>query len=286
MRIFVSGLTGQTGAATARHLLAAGHTVRALVRSPDKAASWRDQGVELVTGSLDHVPDLVGALDGVDAAWVLLPPIWGATNLFTEVGRITDAWLAALAAVPVLRVVVLSSVAAHQPAGTGPIATLRPLEAGLADRPGVTFLRAAYFQENLGMSLPAVLEAGVLPVFFGADTSLDMVATDDIGAEAARQLTTAPGESPRVVQLAGPRRESFRSVAATLSELLGRPIAPAEGPPSALRERLAGMGAGHLADLYAEMSEGIASGLVDWEPGLPVLRGPTSVTTTLRAMLG
>jgi uncharacterized protein YbjT (DUF2867 family) len=286
MRTLVSGLTGQTGAATARHLLAAGHAVRALVRSPDKAAAWRDQGVELVAGSLDHAPDLAAALDGVDAAWVLLPPIWGAANLFTEVGRITDAWLQALATVPVPRVVVLSSVAVHQPSGTGPIATLRPLEAGLADRPGVTFLRAAYFQENLGMSLPAVLEAGVLPVFFGADTPLDMVATDDIGAEAARLLVQAPATAPRIVQLAGPRRESFRSVAAALSGLLGRDITPVEGPPSALAERLAGMGAGHLAALYAEMSEGIAAGLVDWEPGLPVHRGPTPVEATLRSMLG
>ena len=46
----VMGITGKVGGATARHLLAQGKTVRALVRDRDKAAIWSDQGVELVDG--------------------------------------------------------------------------------------------------------------------------------------------------------------------------------------------------------------------------------------------
>ena len=41
----VMGVTGKVGGATAKHLLAQGKKVRALVRDRAKAASWTDQGV-------------------------------------------------------------------------------------------------------------------------------------------------------------------------------------------------------------------------------------------------
>ncbi|MGH7593467.1 MAG: NAD(P)H-binding protein, partial [Gemmatimonadales bacterium] len=46
----VMGITGKVGGATARHLLAQGKKVRALVRDREKAANWADQAVELVEG--------------------------------------------------------------------------------------------------------------------------------------------------------------------------------------------------------------------------------------------
>lgn len=41
----VMGITGKVGGAVARTLLAAGHPVRAVVRSIDKGAVWVRQGV-------------------------------------------------------------------------------------------------------------------------------------------------------------------------------------------------------------------------------------------------
>ena len=46
----VMGMTGQVGGATAKHLLAQGKKVRAMVRNREKATTWADQGVELVDG--------------------------------------------------------------------------------------------------------------------------------------------------------------------------------------------------------------------------------------------
>ncbi len=40
----VMGITGKVGGATAKHLLAHGKEVRALVRNREKAANWADQG--------------------------------------------------------------------------------------------------------------------------------------------------------------------------------------------------------------------------------------------------
>ena len=54
-------------------LLEAGHTVKVLVRSPDKIAGvpWRDQ-VEVVESSLDDGGALRKALDGVDVFYYLV----------------------------------------------------------------------------------------------------------------------------------------------------------------------------------------------------------------------
>ncbi len=46
----VTGITGKVGGATARHLLAMGKQVRALVRDEAKASTWAAKGVELVKG--------------------------------------------------------------------------------------------------------------------------------------------------------------------------------------------------------------------------------------------
>ncbi len=46
----VMGITGKVGGATAKHLLAQGKEVRALVRNREKATIWADQGVDLIDG--------------------------------------------------------------------------------------------------------------------------------------------------------------------------------------------------------------------------------------------
>lgn len=52
MQIFLTGATGWVGSAVARDLMAAGHHVRGLARSPEKAAQLVDQGMTVVTGDL------------------------------------------------------------------------------------------------------------------------------------------------------------------------------------------------------------------------------------------
>ena len=72
----VMGITGNVGGATARHLLAQGKQVRALVRNREKAAKWADQGVELVDGDWNDPTAIAAALKGVEGAFVMLPAVW------------------------------------------------------------------------------------------------------------------------------------------------------------------------------------------------------------------
>jgi hypothetical protein len=64
---------GKVGGATAKHLLALGKYVRALVRHRDKASSWAPQGVELVDGDWNDSAANERALKGVEGAFVMLP---------------------------------------------------------------------------------------------------------------------------------------------------------------------------------------------------------------------
>ncbi len=50
MKIFCTGASGYIGGSVAAHLVASGHQVTGLVRSPDKADAVRARGIEPVTG--------------------------------------------------------------------------------------------------------------------------------------------------------------------------------------------------------------------------------------------
>ena len=67
MRVFLTGGTGFLGGEVARLLRERGDTVRALVRSPERASSLRAIGCELVQGDLSDEAALVEACRGMTA---------------------------------------------------------------------------------------------------------------------------------------------------------------------------------------------------------------------------
>jgi nucleoside-diphosphate-sugar epimerase len=68
MKVFVAGATGVLGRATVPRLMAAGHEVRGVARSPEKADQLRAQGAEPVTVDLFDPVGLRAALHGCQAA--------------------------------------------------------------------------------------------------------------------------------------------------------------------------------------------------------------------------
>jgi len=67
MRVFLTGANGFIGGAVAGALIAAGHEIRGLVRSNDKADLVAAHGVDAVIGSLDDVPLLQAEARAADA---------------------------------------------------------------------------------------------------------------------------------------------------------------------------------------------------------------------------
>jgi uncharacterized protein YbjT (DUF2867 family) len=215
----VMGITGRVGGATARHLLAQGKKVRALVRDRAKAASWSAQGVELVDGDWNDAAAIGRALDGVDGAFVMLPPIWAPSPDFKEARGIIANYVDALSKMPVPRVVALSSMGANNASGMGLITALSLLEQGFRDLAlPIAFVRAGGFFENFLYGLH-VAQGGTLPVFYNpTDRQSTMVASDDIGAEIATLLSGPAWSGHRAIELGS--MVSADDVAAQLGEVM------------------------------------------------------------------
>src|SRR5258708_31633487 len=94
----VMGITGKVGGATARHLLKQGKEVRALVRDPEKAAKWADQGVELVEGDWNDSTAIAAALKGVEGAFVMLPAVLAPSPDYREAKGVIANYVEALMA--------------------------------------------------------------------------------------------------------------------------------------------------------------------------------------------
>lgn len=279
----VTGITGQTGAAAARTLLDAGHAVRALVRSPEKARAWAARGVSLVAGDVTSADDLARAMEGVAGAYVLAPPDYAASGFVERAGRIARATRAAAEATGLPRLVFLSSEGAHLPEGTGVIASLHAAEQALSGvRTRLTLLRATYFQENFAPVLGLAAAQGVLPTMLAdLDRPQRMVATADIGRVAAELLTVE--DAPALVELAGPEDPTPRAVAAAFASALGREVVPVVPPREAWEGILREAGLGEEgARLLAAMYDGINAGRVRVSGDVPLARGRIGIGETVR----
>lgn len=67
MRVFITGATGLVGSHIAATCLAAGHGVRALIRSSSRLDNLADLNIETVSASLDDPASLEAAMAGCDA---------------------------------------------------------------------------------------------------------------------------------------------------------------------------------------------------------------------------
>ncbi|MDR6288448.1 uncharacterized protein YbjT (DUF2867 family) [Inquilinus ginsengisoli] len=235
----VMGITGKVGGSTARHLLAQGKKVRALVRDRAKGASWTDQGVELVDGDWNDAAAIERALKGVDGAFVMLPAVWAPSPDFKEAKGVIASYVEALTRAAPPRVVALSSMGANRTSGLGMITALSLLEQGFRDLASpIAFVRAGGFFENFLYGLH-VAQGGTLPVYYTpTNRKSTMVATNDIGAEVATLLIGPAWSGSRIVELGS--MVSADEVAAQLGEVVQRDVkafaVPRAGWPAALEQ--------------------------------------------------
>ena len=283
----VAGVTGHTGKAVAETLHAKGQPIRVVVRDEAKGASWKGRGADVAVASLDDEAALTRALHGVNGAYVLLPPDPATTDFFGSRAKIVDAIGRAAMKAGVPHLVLLSSIGAQMPKGTGPIAALHNAERSF-EKSGMatTFVRASYFLENYGGGIAPAKKDGVLPSFLPANRSHAVVTTTDIGRTAAQALLDGP-RGRRVIELSGPADVTPADVAAALTELLGRPVRVAEAPLDAVVPTFMSFGMSQqMAELYREMYDAFIAGRLAWEGTGERIRGAIGVKDGLRAMLG
>jgi uncharacterized protein YbjT (DUF2867 family) len=285
----VFGANGHTGSVVAEKLIEQGKRVRAVARDAKKLEPLRDKGAEVVTADVLDAESVANALRGAERAFLLIPPDNTSSDLVARGRKIVDNYVAGLSQHAVRHAAVLSSVGAQMPSGTGPIVILHHAETTLPDAASTkfTFLRAAYFMENLLNFAQAIKNDGVLPVFGGGEGyPFPMVATRDIGEVAADAILSPPSSAHQWIELSGPREYSFNDAAAEAAAILGRPVTATALPIDALVPTMMQFGmSANVAGLYREMNEAFGKGLVRLEGNRRSLRGKVPLGDVLRAGL-
>ena len=282
----ITGITGKVGGAAAKHLLAGGKQVRALVRDEAKAKTWADRGVQLIKGSWEDGAAVTRALEGVEGAYLMMPPLPTPSPDFREAKAVLAGYKQALAKAAPPKVVALSSMGSEKTSGLGLITSTALMEEALKTEPfPIAFLRAGSFYENYLFGLQAG-QGGTLPTFYApADRKLPMIATDDIGAEVAK-LLTSEWTGKRYIELGS--LMSSDDLAAELGKVLGRDVKAQVIPREAWAGALEGMGFPKGGTWgYEEMVEGVNSGWIDFGvPGTERVEGTTRAEQVFTAAKG
>ena len=223
----VIGATGNTGRVVAEDLLAAGQPVRVIGRTEDRLAPFVEQGAEAAVGDVSDAEFVARACDGVGGVYCLIPPRLDIDTRAwqTEAGK---ALVAGIREAGVPYVVNLSSVGAQHHEGTGPIAGLREQEDRFNEQTetNVLHLRPGWFMENLYMMLDAIRAMGVLAMPIRGDIPIAMIATRDIGAEAARRLAALDFDGHHTKELLGSGDYTLNEIAAIVGAAIGQPDLP------------------------------------------------------------
>ncbi|GLY08674.1 NmrA family NAD(P)-binding protein [Actinoplanes sp. NBRC 101535] len=227
--ILVTGATGIQGGATARHLLAAGRPVRALVRdtTTPAAAALAARGAVLVRGDFDDPATLPAALDGVAGVFTVPPVAFGPAGPDHEREAVRGRALIDAAVAAGVDRIVLSTVATTTPDGTQRARGKALLEAYLHEhiaRP--TVLRPVRFLSNYrGVSVAGIdgITGGVHRHLFPPDEPMQVIAPEDIAEFAASAFADPSRYSGRTLELAGDAPTPAEAVAA-ISEATGIPV--------------------------------------------------------------
>ena len=220
----ITGITGNVGGSVAHNLLAAGQSVRAVMRDIGKGDFWAERGCEVAIADITDAAALASAFKGAEGVFVLVPPNFDAALGFPEAQEIAARLKSALEKARPGRVVYLSTIGA-QASERNLLTQHTIIEQTLSELPmPITFLRPAWFMENSSWDVVPARENGVISSFLQPlDKPVPMVATADVGRVAAQLLQeTLTGR--QVVELEGPRRMTPNEIAATLAELLCRPV--------------------------------------------------------------
>ena len=277
MRTLVTGATGFVGAAVARRLLAAGHSVRVLVRPTSNLGNIADLPVETCIGDLRDPASLARALSGMDALfhvaadyriWTPRPQELLDSNI-AGTANIMDAALAA----GISRIVYCSSVAAILPRPNGESAD-ESVQASSAQMIGLykrsKFLAEAEVTRRIAeKGLPAVIvnpsapmgprdakptptgrivvdaAKGKIPVY--VDTGLNVVHVDDVAE--GHLLAFEKGRIGERYILGG-ENLTLRELLTIIAELVGRK------PPTIRLPHAVTIPIGYIAETWCRLFGG------------------------------
>ena len=281
----ITGITGKVGGVAARTLLAAGQPIRAVVRNADKGGLWSGLGCQVAIAQMEDAAALTRAFTDVTGVFILPPSNFDPEPGFPEAKAVISAVRQALDATRPARVVCLSTIGA-QALQSNLLSQRTLMEQALSKLPmPVTFLRPAWFMENLSWDIDQAREQGVVSCFLQPlDKAIPMVATADVGRVAAELLLQDSGK--RVVELEGPDWVTQNEIASELAKALHRPVRAQAVPREnwGMIFRAQGM---RDPIPRIQMLDGFNEGWIKFEGnGATLVKGNTSLAEVVRKLVG
>jgi uncharacterized protein YbjT (DUF2867 family) len=278
--------TGRIGKQVLALLLDHQDPIRVIVRDPARLDSGVRSRVEIFQGSHDDPTVLSRALEGADGLFWLVPPGLAGTSTEERYLSFTRPAADAIRRRGVPHVVGVSSAGHDWPTRAGVLSAAFAMDAEI-ERTGTAYraLSMPFYMENLLAQLGAIREQGTFSLAYAADRPLATVATRDIAVNAAALLADRSWAGQEHVPVFGPDRISPNSMAALMSEVLGRTVTfrqlSVTDVKSALTQRGASEGVVRdMIETIAAVSDGIYD--ADQARAIP---GPTDFRAWCREVL-
>ena len=298
----IIGASGKVGKQATEVLLGAGHRTRAIVRNPDSdaAQSLKKSGAEVIASGFVQGDEKLGQLSvdekvltsaftDVNAVFAMVP-----TNLqSSRPDEMADEFMQvvkrAVQNAKVKKLVLLSAFGAHIPSGTGQVEKMHRFEKTFLPLAGpdmrVVVVRASYFFTNLLWSM-AALPHGIYPFPYDPQWSRNMISTQDVGDEIAKQLMDATAGGSEIIEIAGPEEHNYVDITAKVSELCGKPINYVRQAPESLVPTYLSYGTSQLgAESLAGMDAAAVAGLLVPEHPENVKRGSRTLNDWLATVV-
>lgn len=264
MKITILGSLGNIGKPLTQKLIASGNQVTVVSSSADRVEAIEALGAKAAIGSVSDAAFLKNVFAETDAVFALTPPNLGGSNVIANTTEAGKAIAAAITEAGIKRVVMLSSIGADLPNGTGPITGLHNIEKiyETLENVSVTFLRAGFFYTNLYNDVPMIKGVGIIGANYAAETKMPFVHPENIATAAAEELQkTVDGKNVRYI-ISDIRTPN--EVAKVLGLAIGKPELP--WVEFTDEQSLGGMKQAGLPDemagLYTEMGAGLRSGKI------------------------
>ncbi len=281
----VLGASGHTGHVVASNLLTRGEKVRVVGRNSAHLQPLASKGAEPFIADMIDASALAKAFQQADSAYVMIPPNPTSKDPLGYSDRVSDAVATAVQKSAVRNVVVLSSIGAELPSGTGPVVGLHKLEQKLNQigQSNILYLRAGYFMENTLPQAAAIRQMGNAAGPLRPDLKVPMIATRDIGNVAADVLLHPTIRGKQIRELHGQRDLSYPEATTIIGKAIGKSdLKYVQLSRDQFRNALVQMGgmSPQVADLLAEMTNALNSGEMHaLEPRTQQNTTPTSYET-------
>ena len=221
--IVVTGATGKQGGAVARHLLAGGHNVRALTRSPDKPAAQalKDAGAEIIQANLEDRASLDEALKGCAGLYSVQDFLEAGVEAEERQGLNLTA---ALSKSNIEHVVYTGASTMDRNTGVPHLDSKWNIEMAIrsAGKPWTVF-RPAAFMDNWEWDRERIMETGVVSYPMHPDMPYAQIACDDIG-----RMVSQAFEQPELwVNKAAPITgdvSTMKEITTIIAKILGRDL--------------------------------------------------------------